>query len=216
MRLTKFTHACVRLERDEAVLVIDPGSFSEDEALSGVDAVLITHEHHDHLDVDKLTRAAAARPGLTVHAHPDVVSKLAVLGEAVRVHPVQPGDEFTAAGFRVRVGGGAHAVIHADIPRISNVGFLIEDSLYHPGDSVDPADLPAGAEVETLLLPVNAPWLKLAESVDYARAVAPRRAYALHDHLLSPAGSKVYDTNLGKLSGCDYQRLEPGTGVDLA
>ncbi|HLU44258.1 MAG TPA: MBL fold metallo-hydrolase [Natronosporangium sp.] len=214
MRLTKFTHACVRLERGGAVLVIDPGSFSEEEALAGADAVLITHEHHDHLDVDKLTRAAAARPELPVYAHPDVVSTLA--DTALQVHPVQPGDEFTAAGFRIRVGGGAHAVIHPDIPRIANVGYLIEDSLYHPGDSVDPADLPPGAEVETLLLPVNAPWLKLSESVDYARAVAPRRAYALHDHLLSPAGTKVYGTNLGKLAGCDYQRLEPGTSVDLA
>lgn len=215
MRLTKFTHACVRLERDGAVLVIDPGGFSEDEALAGVDAVLITHEHFDHLDVDKLTRAATARPEFTVYAHPDVVSQLTELGELVQVRPVQPGEEFTAAGFRVRVGGGTHALIHADIPRIANVGFLIEDSLYHPGDSVNPADLPAGAQVETLLLPVHAPWVKLAESVDYARAVAPQRAYALHDHLLSPAGGKVYDTNFGKLAGCDYQRLEPGTSTNL-
>ncbi|PWU58592.1 MBL fold metallo-hydrolase, partial [Micromonospora globispora] len=28
MRITKFTHACIRLEDDERVLVIDPGTWS--------------------------------------------------------------------------------------------------------------------------------------------------------------------------------------------
>jgi L-ascorbate metabolism protein UlaG (beta-lactamase superfamily) len=211
MRITKYTHACVRMERDGAVLVIDPGGFSETEALDGVDAVLITHEHADHLDVDKLRAAAAVRPDLTVHAHPDVVAALGDLDADVR--PVQPGDTFTAAGFGVRASGGRHAVIHPDIPRIANVGYLIEEVLYHPGDSVDPADLPAGAQVETLFLPINAPWLKLSETVDFARAVAPARAYALHDHLLSTAGATVYGNVIGRLAGGDYTRLEPGTTV---
>ncbi|QSB15493.1 MBL fold metallo-hydrolase [Natronosporangium hydrolyticum] len=216
MQLTKYTHSCIRLEHDSGVLVIDPGGFSEQAALLGADVVLITHEHADHLDVDKLTAAAADRPSLTVYAHPDVVSKLAVLGEAVQVHPVNAGDEFTAAGFGIRVGGGQHALIHADIPRIANIGFLIEDVLYHPGDSVDPADLPAGSQVETLLLPINAPWQRLAEAVDFVRAVAPRQAYGIHDHLLSAAGAKVYDTNLSKLANCDYHHVEPATTIDLA
>lgn len=211
MRLTKLSHACVRVARPDAVLVIDPGGFTEPEALEGADAVLITHEHPDHLDVDKLAAARARRPDLTVHAHPEVVPKLGLPPEAVA--PVTPGESFVAAGFRVRACGGQHAVIHPDLPRIVNLGYLIEDSVYHPGDSVDPADLPAGTRVETLFLPINAPWLKLAESVEFARAVAPGRAFALHDYLLSEAGTSVYGANLAKLSGCDYTRLEPGTTV---
>lgn len=211
MRLTKYTHACVRVERDGAALVIDPGSFSEPAALDGADAVLVTHEHPDHLDVAMIAEAASRRPSLTVHIHPDVVPKLGEL--AARARPVNSGESFTAAGFQVRACGGQHAVIHPDIPRISNLGFLIEGTVYHPGDSVDATDLPADARVETLFLPVNAPWLKLRETVDFARAVAPRRAYALHDALLSPAGVAVYGGAIGRLSGCDYTRLDPGTTV---
>lgn len=211
MRLTKFSHACVRVERDGGVLVIDPGGFSEAEALEGADAVLITHEHADHLDVDKLAAAVSARPTLTVHTHPDVASKLNLPAEVVQT--VTPGEQFTAAGFHVRACGGDHAVIHSDIPRIVNLGFLIEDTIYHPGDSVEPADLPDGARVETLFLPINAPWLKLSETVDFARAVAPARAFALHDFLLSDAGARVYGTNIGKLARCEYTRLQPGTTV---
>lgn len=208
MRLTKFTHACVRLERDGAVLVIDPGAFTEPAALDGADAVLITHEHMDHLDVDKLADALARRPAVTVHTHPEVIPKLSALDGVVQ--PVSSGEEFSAAGFRVRAYGGWHAEIHPDIPRVPNLGFLVEESVYHPGDSFD---VPAGAQVETLFVPVSGPWLKLAESVEFVRAVAPRRAYALHDCLLSEIGGKIYDANLAKLAGCDYQRLDPGTTV---
>lgn len=211
MRLTKYTHACVRLERDGAVLVIDPGAFSEAESLDGADAVLITHEHADHFDPAKLTDALARRPDLTVYTHQAVADQLTALGGAVRT--VAAGEAFTAAGFEIRAYGGQHAVIHADVPQIANLGYLIEGSVFHPGDSVH--DVPDGVEVETLLVPVNAPWLKVSEAVDFARAVAPGRAYALHDHLLSAAGAQVYGGILTRLAGCDYQRLEPGTTVTV-
>src|SRR5690606_753561 len=110
------------LEKDGRVLVIDPGGFTEAEALDGADAVLITHEHPDHLDVDKLTRAVAANPQLTVHTHRDVAEKLSALGGAVQT--VSAGETFTAAGFTVRACGSRHAVIHPDIPRIANLGYL--------------------------------------------------------------------------------------------
>src|SRR4051795_4866320 len=108
MRLLKYSHACVRAESDAAVLVIDPGAFTEPEALDGVDAVLITHEHFDHLDVDRLADALAKRPAVTVHAHAAVVSKLDALRGAT--HTVASGDSFEAAGYTVRAYGGWHAM----------------------------------------------------------------------------------------------------------
>jgi L-ascorbate metabolism protein UlaG (beta-lactamase superfamily) len=197
------------MERDGAALVIDPGIFSEAAALDGADAVLITHEHADHLDPDKLTVACERSPQLRIYAHPSVVGQLGALGEAVE--PVDVGQQFTAAGFQVKAYGGQHAEIHPDVPRIANLGYLIEGSVFHPGDSV--GYVPDDATVQTLFVPINAPWLKLSESVDFVRAVAPAKAYALHDHLLSAAGAKIYGNNLAKLSGCDYQHLEPGTTI---
>lgn len=210
MRLTKYSHACVRFERDGAVLVVDPGVFTEREALDGVDAVLISHEHADHLDVDALAEALGKRPAVTVYAHPEVAAKLDALDGVVTT--VTSGEEFTAAGFSIRAYGGWHALIHADLPRVPNLGFLVEGSVYHPGDSFD---VPADVEVDTLFVPISGPWLKLSESVDFVRAIAPRRAFALHDCLLNDNGIKVTDGNMSRLSRCDYARLEPGSTVDV-
>lgn len=209
MRLTKYGHSCVRVEHDGAVLVIDPGAFTEAAALDGVDAVLVTHEHADHLDVGRLAGALGRRPAVTVHTHPAVVSMLDELDGVVTA--VEPGDSFTAAGMAVRTFGGWHAEIHPEIPRVPNLGFLLNDTVYHPGDSFD---VPEGVRVETLFVPVSAPWLKLSEAVDFVRAVAPRRAYALHDALLSDAGHTVTDATMSRLVRCAYARLEPGTRAD--
>jgi L-ascorbate metabolism protein UlaG (beta-lactamase superfamily) len=209
MRLTKYSHSCVRLEHDSAVLVIDPGELSEPAALDGADAVLITHEHFDHLNVNALTDALAKRPSVRIFTHPEVTPKVGDLRDVVT--EVVAGDEFDAAGFAVRVYGGLHAMVHPDVGRVANVGFFVA-GVYHPGDSFD---VPTDAEVETLFVPVSGPWLKIAESVDFVRAVAPRRAFALHDGLLNDIGHKVFHANMANLSKCDYARLTPGETVDL-
>ena len=209
MKLTKLTHACVRLEKDGAVLVIDPGSFTERSALDGADAILITHEHVDHLDADAVGEALNRRPDTRIYTNSAVAGQLAGLGDMVTT--VASGDEFQAAGFGVRAYGAWHAVIHPDLQPVPNLGFLVEESVYHPGDSFD---VPAGVAVETLFVPVAAPWLKTSESIDFVRAVRPRRAYALHDALANDALGNMTSRLIGSLGGVEFERLAPGTTVE--
>jgi L-ascorbate metabolism protein UlaG (beta-lactamase superfamily) len=208
VRVTKYTHACLRAETDGSVLVIDPGAYSEDVALDGADAVLITHEHIDHLDVGKLAAALQRRPELRIYTHEGVVGQLDALATAVTV--VKVGETFDAAGFTVTAFGGIHAEIHRDIPRIGNLGYLVNGEFYHPGDSFA---VPEGVDVPTLFVPVSAPWLRFAESVGFVRAVSPGQAIALHDALLSDIGLRIYSDNLQRLAGSPYRRLEPGQRV---
>ena len=213
MKIVKYTHSCLRVEREGAVIVIDPGTLTEPESVDGADAILLTHEHFDHLDVQKLVDAVTKRPSVTVYTHPEVVPKLGEFGGAVT--EVVPGDEFTAAGFKVRAYGGLHAIIHPELPRVANVGFFVEGEggaggVYHPGDSFD---VPTDADVDTLLVPVSAPWLKVAEAVEFVRAVKPRRAFALHDGILNDVGHQLVTGLMSRLSGADYARLDPGASA---
>ncbi|WP_327001799.1 MBL fold metallo-hydrolase [Dactylosporangium sp. NBC_01737] len=203
MRLTKYGHACVRLDDGDRALVIDPGVYSEPAALAGATAVLVTHEHADHVDVAALAAARAADPSLTVYTHPALAAEL----DAVAV---EVGDTFTAAGFTVRVVGGVHAEIIDGLPGCPNVGFVV-DGVYHPGDALFvPAE-----PVDTLLVPASGPWVKLGEVIEFTRRVRPARAFPIHDVNLSTHGLASFDDWLDETAGTDYTRVPLGGSVDL-
>jgi L-ascorbate metabolism protein UlaG (beta-lactamase superfamily) len=212
VQLTKFTHACVRLDDGDRSLVIDPGVFSEvEEALDGASAVLVTHEHPDHIDSDRLRAALGRNSRLRVFAPASVTGGLADLGE--QVVTVSSGEEFDAAGFGVRAFGGQHALIHPSIPVIANLGYLV-DGVYHPGDSfaVPPA------EVRTLLLPTNAPWSKAAEVIDFAVAVRAPRMHQVHDSLITDVYAGMVEGHLERIAGphgVTMQHLKPRESVSV-
>ncbi|MEU2434317.1 MBL fold metallo-hydrolase [Streptomyces sp. NPDC007861] len=210
MKLTKKSHACVRLEKDGRTLVIDPGAFSEEDAAAGADAVLVTHEHPDHFSEPRLRVAMDANPAVEIWTLRSVAEQLSAAYPG-RVHTVGEGDTFTAAGFDVQVHGQLHAVIHPDLPRITNVGFLVDGSVFHPGDALT---VP-GRPVETLMLPVMAPWSKVSEVIEYVREVGPRRAIDIHDALLTELARPIYDTHIGNLGGAEHSRLSSGESTEL-
>ena len=211
MRITKFGHACVRLETDGQVVVLDPGGFTEPEAVDGATAVLITHEHADHYAPDHLRRTDA--PVFTIEAvaaklredAPDVAERLTV---------VEPGQQVDV-GVPVTVVGEKHAVIHPEMPHFDNSGYLLEvegQKVFHPGDSFT---LP-GTAIDLLLLPVSAPWLKVSECIDYGRDVGAPRSLAIHDKIYSELGLGVIDTHLTRMlgeRGQEYVRLPDGADL---
>ncbi|MEU0227258.1 MBL fold metallo-hydrolase [Streptomyces sp. NPDC006284] len=210
MHLTKLGHACVRIEKDGRHLVVDPGGLTDASALDGADAVLVTHEHFDHFSEEALRKAVESNPALHIWTNSSVAGQLDGIG--TRVTRVGDSEAFTAAGFDVKVHGTWHAVIHPDIPRITNIGFLIEDSVFHPGDALTVPD----AAVETLLLPVHGPWSTTGQLIDYVRELAPRDTYAIHDGALNDVGTAMVGGLLGdKATGTRYHRLAPGASARL-
>jgi L-ascorbate metabolism protein UlaG (beta-lactamase superfamily) len=211
MRLTKLTHACVRLQKDDRTLVIDPGSLTrEADAFAGVDAVLITHEHMDHLDADRVRKVAGENPSLEIYTCGAVADQLSV----ATARTLGDGDAVTIAGFEVGVVGEKHEVVHPDVPPVDNIGFFVDGEVFHPGDAFTVPDRP----VPTLLVPTNAPWMKNPEMIDYLREVSPERAYSVHDGLVNDIGFMLIDGNLGgegERQGKDFRRLKPGESIDL-
>jgi L-ascorbate metabolism protein UlaG (beta-lactamase superfamily) len=206
MEVTKLEHACQILTEGEARLVIDPGNFTRPIDVTGVVAVVITHEHPDHVTPEQLRRILDHDPDAVVIGPAGVAAALAESAPEVVVDVVVDGDHRTVGPFDLTFHGTRHAVIHSSIPVVDNTGVLVNGALFYPGDSyTDP-----GVPVEVLAAPVGAPWLKVAEMMDYVAAVAPRRAYPVHEATLSEIG---YGMHTGRLRDV----VEPdGTLVVLA
>jgi L-ascorbate metabolism protein UlaG (beta-lactamase superfamily)/predicted enzyme related to lactoylglutathione lyase len=198
MRLTRWSHSCVALEADGQILVIDPGGWSEPRALAGAHAVLVTHEHGDHADIDRLRDA-----GLPVWA-----PRGADLGD-VPFTPVDSGETVSVAGFDVLAVGDLHAAVVTGQEVCANLGYVVSadgESVYHPGDALAVPGVP----VTTLLVPMQASWLKTEEAVGFLRAVSPERAVGIHDGQINDRARASINHWLATEGGTDYQWLAPG------
>ena len=211
MKLTKYEHATLVLEKSGQTLVVDPGTFTMPlTEVRDVVAVVITHEHPDHWTPEQLDRVLAMSPDAKIYGPQGV----AIAASAYPVIVVKDGDEITAGAFDLKFFGSRHAVIHSSIPVIDNVGVMVDDTLFYPGDSFT---IPPVA-VDTLAVPAGAPWLKIAEVIDYVAAVKPRRSFPVHEMVLSVIGKNMANDRIGTATtagGGEFLPLQPGETLDL-
>ena len=224
MRVTTHGHSCVLVEHGSARVLIDPGTLADASVddLDGLTAVLVTHAHPDHLDVDRTLALLRRSPGAVVVA--DTGSAAELRGHGVDVRPVRGGEHVDLGDLRAATHGDDHAVIHPDVAGLPNVGYDLAPAdhdgpgdapvLFHPGDALTRPTRSDGTPlgVDLLCLPLCAPWLLAADAVDALRAVAPRRALLVHDGPLNEAGRQVFSGLLERLApeGCEV--LPPGAG----
>lgn len=212
MRITKYEHATLAVEKDNHRVVIDPGMFLASLTdLSRISAVIITHAHPDHWSAGNLARIREANPEAPIFGPQGVADAATDFSITV----VAPGDVISYANFTLEFFGGKHAVIHESIPVIDNVGVMIDDYLYYPGDSYD---APADRSVEVLAAPLGAPWLKISEAMDFVLAVAPKQCFGTHDMTLSVIGRNMHVTRLEwatQQGGGQFHHLSPGAELVL-
>ena len=215
MRITHLGHAAVLAETDGARILIDPGNVSDAwHALTDLDAVLVTHQHPDHIDPENLPALLEANPSAKVLVEPSILDlissgNLPSLGELV--DGLAPGNQMTFGDVLVTAVGGQHAIIHRDIPRIGNVGYLLraegQPTLFHPGDALDTVP----DEVDILAVPAYGPWAAMKETIDFVRAVRALEGFPIHDELLSDRGRTLILNRLNEMTSTRVVNLRGGT-----
>ncbi len=212
MRISHLGHAAVLIETPAARVLIDPGNFTDAwHSLTDLDAILVTHQHPDHLDPEHVPALLAANPQAKVYLEPSILAKVAdgtlpPLGEATAL---APNDQTVVGDLLVSAVGGQHAVIHRDLSRVGNVGYVLrsegQPTFFHPGDAYD--TIPGGVDI--VAMPAYGPWAAMKETIEFVRAVGALEGFPIHDELLNDRGrglvlnrvSEMTDTRLVDLRG---------------
>ncbi len=204
MKLKRYQHACFTVEIDNQSIVIDPGGFSHDFITpDNVVAVIVTHEHGDHFNSDHIERIININPDALIIGPRDVVLEI----DTAHTKIIETSSVVKTGVFELEFFVGQHALIHGSIPRIENIGLMINRLLYYPGDSFITPNKP----VYVLALPIAAPWLKLSESMDFLVKVKPRIAFPTHDAILTDIGKTVSDSIVKTLCAdhdITYKRID--------
>ncbi len=211
MKLTKFQHACVLIEKDSSKVLIDPGAFSHDFiAPKHIDAIVITHDHPDHFDEKLVSELLVSSPQATIAAPESITARFPDHSTI----PMATDKEYTVGALSLRFFGGTHAEIDPTMPVPANFGVLINGAIYYPGDSFV---IPEGVTIDVLALPISAPWLKLHETLSFLLAIKPRIAFPTHDGILSEDGKAILDRMVSASAGANsiiYKRLDSSV-IDL-
>lgn len=204
MTITKFGHCCLLIEVNGQRLLTDPGSYSKNfEELENLDAILITHEHGDHLHIPALKQVLANNPQARVTTNHGVAKLLDEAGIAYEL--VEDGQKTEVGETSIEGHGTLHAEIWKEFGQVLNTGYFVAGQLFYPGD----AFYNPGKPVDILALPVAGPWVKLSEAIEYALEIKPRVAFPVHDGVLKQPG--MSRGVLGKVlpeAGIEFMPLE--------
>lgn len=218
MRIRKYIHSCLLVEANDTRILFDPGRFSfmdgavKPEQFRDLDAVVITHQHVDHMDAGALKVIVARNPAAVVLANAQIRDQLDVPVEVFEAGTRQ------VRGCRLTAIAAQHAaLLNAPIP--ANVAYVVDDRMLHPGDSFDRA-LDVCRGIELLALPVTAPWTTELGVAEFALRLAPKKVFPIHDGYAKDFFLASRYDNYGKYfarEGIEFVRLEQaGAGLESA
>ncbi|HAE36551.1 TPA: hypothetical protein DEP30_02155 [Candidatus Nomurabacteria bacterium] len=212
MKIKKIGHCCFVVEPKEGVRIMtDPGAYSILQIVEkNINAILITHEHQDHLHIDSL------KDILKNNLEAIVITNTAVGNileeENIPYIKVEEGERYEINGVIISGFGNTHAQIYEDFGRVQNTGYMI-DRLCYAGDSFSYPDV----DVEILALPVAGPWMKLSEAIEYAKHIRPRICFPVHDAILQDFATfawRIPETIL-KEDNILFRKLEIGKEEEI-
>lgn len=207
MKIKKIGHCCFVVEPKEGVRIMtDPGAYSILQITEkNINAILITHEHQDHLHIDSLKDILKNNLEALVITNSSV--GLILDKENIKYIKVEEGEKHEIDGVVISGFGNVHAQIYEDFGRVQNTGYMI-DNLCYAGDSFSYPD----SDVDILALPVAGPWMKISEAIDYAKNIHPRICFPVHDAIMQDFASfvwKIPETIL-KENNILFKKLEIG------
>jgi len=211
MHIIKLGHCCLLIEINNVRILTDPGAWTTAQnTLQDLDAILITHEHADHLHVESVQAILKNNPNATLFTNHGVGAILKK--DSIPYRLLEDGQKDTIKNMQIEGHGQKHADIYPSFPSVINTSYLIDSRFFYPGDALYNPERP----VEILALPVAGPWLKLSEAIDYAKALQPKLCFPVHDGMLRITGPfHALPEKILASQGITFKPLEEGQHITV-
>lgn len=210
MKITKFGHSCLLVEEGDARILIDPGNYSVVPELEKLDAILITHNHSDHVDVAAMKKLIQLNPRARIFSNEEV--RVTLAKDDIEVDRLENKEQAVVQNVVIEGVGEWHAENHTCLAPQQNTGYFIGQRFFYPGDALMVPDKP----VEILAYPAVAPWMKIAEALEYLKAVKPQAAFPVHDGFLKFGGPYyAHPERHAKEWGVNWLVLETGKAQEF-
>ena len=216
MWITHLGHSCLLVETGGQRILVDPGSFTPGfDEVTGLDVIMVTHQHPDHCDLQRIPALLEVNPQARLYAEPQAAAVME--GAGIAAEYTVAGQTLTFGRVQVTPVGELHALINEAWPRVGNLGVVVrtqgEPSLFHPGDAYDGEP----GQVDILALPLNAPWTASRDTIAFARRISPRVCIPIHAALLRPVGRQLYLSQVGSLGpqAMELRDLSGGVPADF-
>jgi L-ascorbate metabolism protein UlaG (beta-lactamase superfamily) len=217
MRIAHLGHSCLLVDIGGQRILIDPGGFSPGIVdVTGISVILVTHQHADHIDLQRLPAVLETNPQARMYAEPQAAALMEGAGIAAEL--TVSGSTLAFGGVQVTPVGQQHALINEALPRVGNLGVVLrsagEPSLFHPGDAYDAEP----GQVDILAVPLNAPWAASRDTVAFVRRISPRVSIPVHDALLSGIGRRLYLSHVESFGpdGMEIRDLSDGVPTEVS
>src|ERR1700761_6873323 len=181
MKISKYLHSCLVFELDGYKLLFDPGNMTfaegkvKPEDIADVQAMIITHIHPDHFFVENIKKILAVN-NVPIYTTAEVSKALEK--EGIKSTIWQAGMHYLGP-FKLQ----ALEVVHEpllDNPTPQMLGFVINDKVLHPVDSMEDALLKYSG-IELLLMVTMAPFTNELRIAAFADQLKPKQVLPVHD-----------------------------------
>jgi L-ascorbate metabolism protein UlaG (beta-lactamase superfamily) len=182
LKITCLGHGSLMFTLGDKIIHIDPyGKVADYSSLPKADLILITHEHHDHLDLDALNEIRTNRT--------KIVMTESCVSEVKGGIVMKNGDERIVDGLHIRA-IPAYNLVHRREngqpyhPKGVGNGYILtfgDKRIYIAGDTEDIPEMKEVRDIDVAFLPMNLPYTMTPEMVaNAARSFHPRILYPYH------------------------------------
>jgi L-ascorbate metabolism protein UlaG (beta-lactamase superfamily) len=210
LKITRFTHSCVLVEKPERTALFDPGGYSWDalnqslDQIINVDRLAISHKHEDHCNVDFVKSLVDKFPDMHIVCNDEVENYLQTNG----VEAIFRGEATACTrGFAAEHG---HLSSVKDV-KPKNTAFHFMNSYSHPGDS-----LTLESTTSVLAVPFVSIWGSVDQAIEMVLELRPDAVVPIHDwHFSEEARKHLYEKLEHILPDTEIVALEHGESVEL-